>query len=99
MVKTTCVTCGKMHFGKCLADTGGCYGCGMDGHKVRDCPTIAARRRYAKQVPPSVLDNDVPRKNGFYALRARGIKSKDDVDKLEFSLFSCYGFLLSVGVW
>ena len=36
--KPTCVICGKSHYGKCLAGTIGCYGCGKDNHKVKDCP-------------------------------------------------------------
>ncbi|XP_015060549.1 uncharacterized protein LOC107006535 [Solanum pennellii] len=52
IVKPTCSTCGNKHVGMCLTGTGVFYGCGKDGHKVRDYPTIAARGRKAKQVPP-----------------------------------------------
>ena len=52
VVKPTCATCGKKHFGKCLACTSGCFGCEKDDHKVRDFPTTAARGREAKQVLP-----------------------------------------------
>ena len=38
------VTCGKKHYGKCLAKTSHYFDCGKDDHKVRDCPTIAAIR-------------------------------------------------------
>ncbi|TMX01318.1 hypothetical protein EJD97_024722 [Solanum chilense] len=30
--KPTCSNCGNRHFGKCLAGTRGCYGCGKDNH-------------------------------------------------------------------
>ena len=62
--------------------TGNFFGCGNDGHKVRNCPTIAAREKQGKQVTSSVTGNDAPKKNHFYALRARGSKSDEDVDKL-----------------
>ncbi|XP_015072516.1 uncharacterized protein LOC107016614 [Solanum pennellii] len=76
------VTCGKKNYGKCLVGNGNCFGCGKDGHKVRDCPTIAARGKEGKKVPPSVLDDDVPRKNRFYAIWAKGSKpDEDDVGK------------------
>lgn len=43
IVMPTCSTCGNKHVGMCLTGTGVFYGCGKDGHKVRDYPTIAAR--------------------------------------------------------
>ena len=41
--RTTCVSCGKQHLGKCLARTDGCFEFGSKGHKMRDCPRIKAR--------------------------------------------------------
>ena len=41
--KTTFATCGNKHCGKCLFGTKNCFGCGKDGHKVSDCPTITTR--------------------------------------------------------
>lgn len=32
-----------------LAGTSGCYGCGKNDHKVRDCPSIAVRGTEAKK--------------------------------------------------
>ena len=52
--KPTCVTCGKIHYGKCLAGTSGCFGCWEDDHKVRDFPSIAYRGRKGKQVASNV---------------------------------------------
>ncbi|TMX01870.1 hypothetical protein EJD97_023344 [Solanum chilense] len=52
LIKPTFSTCRKRHHGKCLVGIGNFFGCGKDGRKVRDCPTIAARGREAKQVPP-----------------------------------------------
>ena len=54
-------------YGKYLVGTDGCS---KDGHKVRDCPTVAARRREVKQDHPYALDSGAPKRNHFYALRA-----------------------------
>ena len=62
--------------------TGGCFGCGKDDHKVGDCPTIMARGRYAKQVPPNDLDGGAPKRNHFYVLPAKGARSDEDASKL-----------------
>ena len=69
--KPTCASCGKKHYGMCLADTSGCFHCGKDDHKVRDCPTIVARGIEGKQITPNVSVNDASKaKARFYALRA-----------------------------
>ncbi|XP_049368646.1 uncharacterized protein LOC125833527 [Solanum verrucosum] len=69
-VKPTCPICGKKHFGKCLAGTNGCYGCGKNDHKVRDCPNIVAKGRNARQAPYSGPSVDGQARNRFYALQA-----------------------------
>ena len=74
------VTCGKMHYGKCLAGTSGYYGCGKDDHKVIDCPIIADRGRESKKVTPSAPKDDAPTKRHFYVLQNRGEKPKDGDD-------------------
>ncbi|TMX02511.1 hypothetical protein EJD97_021246 [Solanum chilense] len=78
--KPTCDTCGKKHYGKCLVGTKHFFGCGKDGHKVKDCPIIAAREKEGKQVPPIVPGDNVPKKNRVYALRARGSMPADEDD-------------------
>ena len=70
-IKTTCFACGNKHFGKCLVGTENCFGCGKDGHKVRSCPNIEATGKEDKQVPPCNQDGDAPKRNRFYALRAK----------------------------
>ncbi|TMX04176.1 hypothetical protein EJD97_011140 [Solanum chilense] len=72
------------NYGQCLIGTESCVCCGKDGNKVWNCPTIAARGKEGKKVPPSVSCNDAPKKNHFYALRARGsnLDDEDDLCKL-----------------
>ena len=33
-----CAMCGHTHSGECRQCTNTCFGCGKNGHKVRDCP-------------------------------------------------------------
>ncbi|XP_015078428.1 uncharacterized protein LOC107022283 [Solanum pennellii] len=49
--RPTFSNCENKHFGKFLSGSRGCYGCGNNDHKVRDCPTIVARGRYVKKAP------------------------------------------------
>ncbi|GFY91100.1 hypothetical protein Acr_07g0012960 [Actinidia rufa] len=34
----TCPTCQKKHWGECRMRSRACYGCGQEGHQIRDCP-------------------------------------------------------------
>ncbi|GFS42849.1 hypothetical protein Acr_00g0082030 [Actinidia rufa] len=34
----TCPTCQKKHWGECCMGSRACYGCGQEGHQIRDCP-------------------------------------------------------------
>ncbi|KAL3715744.1 hypothetical protein ACJRO7_007483 [Eucalyptus globulus] len=44
-----CRFCGKQHgSAPCYTRTGACYGCGQQGHQVKDCP----RRSIGQQLPP-----------------------------------------------
>ncbi|KAK4708613.1 hypothetical protein R3W88_029538 [Solanum pinnatisectum] len=61
--KPICTNCGKKHFGKCLAGTSGCYGCGKNDHQVRNFPTLTAKGREAKQASLNGPDLDAPKKN------------------------------------
>ncbi|XP_049354777.1 uncharacterized protein LOC125819378 [Solanum verrucosum] len=69
---------GKKHFGKCLDSTSGCYGCGKYDHKVRDCPTLTARGRNAKQASIDVPNLDVSKWNRSYALLANQETNPDE---------------------
>lgn len=79
--KSKCVTCGKSHYGKYLDGTSCCFDCGNNDHKVRDCPTIVARGREAKQVASNIRKDDAPNNRYFYALWTRGENSDDDDDE------------------
>ncbi|XP_075103947.1 uncharacterized protein LOC142178428 [Nicotiana tabacum] len=40
-----CNTCGKRHLGLCRLGTNGCFGCGQQGHFLRDCPSAKQNNR------------------------------------------------------
>ena len=64
--KPTCATFGKKNYEECLVGTSICFGCGKDGHKVRDCPNIASREKEDKKVDPNVPKEDAPTRRHFY---------------------------------
>ena len=66
------------HYGECLRGTGSFYGFGKKGHKVRDFPNIASRRREGKDVASGVPKDDVPTKRCFYALWIRGSRTDEN---------------------
>lgn len=88
--KPNCITYWKRHYRKCLASTGFCFGYGKDGHRVKDCPTIAARGKEGKQVPPSALVDVALKGNCFFSLWSKGSKASsddEDVGKFYYSIF------------
>ena len=76
----------KRNYGKCLASTSGCYGCGKDDHKVTDFPIIVDRGREGKQVSPNVPKDNGQNKRRSYALRTNGSKP-DEQDNYSKSLY------------
>ncbi|XP_049399709.1 uncharacterized protein LOC125863730 [Solanum stenotomum] len=76
--KPTCSTFGKKHFGKCLSGTSGCYGCGKNDHKVRDCLNNASKGRNARQDPYSGPNVDGQARNHFYALQTNKEANPDE---------------------
>ena len=67
----TCGKCGKKHYGDCLKGMENCFGCGKNGHKVRDCPNVSGQDKGSGQTKASG-SNEAPKKNRFYALRSKG---------------------------
>ncbi|GFZ10846.1 hypothetical protein Acr_22g0002440 [Actinidia rufa] len=70
----TCPTCQKKHWGECRMGSRGCYGCGQEGHQIRDCPM---RKRIqgggtsasaSVQQPPTERGNNQPRQGRAFAL-------------------------------
>ena len=68
-----CRQCGKSHPGVCRAGTNACYGCGVPGHIVRDCPrrrigdTVQSTRSAvasSSSVPPIGRDQQAPMGHG-----------------------------------
>ncbi|TMX03309.1 hypothetical protein EJD97_017135 [Solanum chilense] len=43
--KQTCSKCGKKHWGECLVGTGNFFGCGKEGHKVKDFPNVRGQAK------------------------------------------------------
>lgn len=87
-VKSTCSTCLKWHFGKCIAGIGGFFL--KDNHKVRDCTTVAARGGEVSHVPPNVPDGGATKRNHFYLLHAKA-NLGEYVVRYSFFLFSFNG--------
>ncbi|WMV30381.1 hypothetical protein MTR67_023766 [Solanum verrucosum] len=65
----SCAICGRKHEGKRLVDTDGCFGCGKIGHKIRDCPSLTAKGREGRQVPPSFFGSSAKKQNQLYELQ------------------------------
>lgn len=45
----------KIHLGKCLAGTDGCFSCGKSGHKMKYFPTLATKGMNGRKSQPSGL--------------------------------------------
>ncbi|XP_062114320.1 uncharacterized protein At1g10890-like [Humulus lupulus] len=51
-----CAKCQKKHSGECRANTKGCYNCGQEGHRKKDCPQLKTEgKKDDKMVPPRVF--------------------------------------------
>ncbi|GFY95329.1 hypothetical protein Acr_10g0007140 [Actinidia rufa] len=62
----TCPTCQKKHWGECRMGSRGCYGCGQEGHQIRDCPMrkriqgAGTSASASVQQPPTERGNNQP---------------------------------------
>ena len=75
-----CPTCGKKHGGRpCYRETGACFGCGKQGHMVRDCPE-SRKLVFAKPKEENKDDRQKPRAQGrVFAMTNRDAQATSDV--------------------
>ncbi|GFY80855.1 hypothetical protein Acr_01g0006640 [Actinidia rufa] len=70
----TCPICQKKHLGECRMGTRACYGCGQEGHQIRDCPMrkriqgAGTSTSASIQQPPAERRNNQPRQGRAFAL-------------------------------
>ncbi|XP_075096267.1 uncharacterized protein LOC142174380 [Nicotiana tabacum] len=70
-----CNTCGKRHPGLCRLGTNGCFGCGQQGHFLRDCPSAKQNNGgNAAQSTNSAAHNNSQAQQG------RGAAKSNDAD-------------------
>ena len=58
--------------GECLLGTNSFYESGKSGHMVKDCPCVKIQGKGNSQVQSSSRRFEAPKRNHFYALKARG---------------------------
>ncbi|RVW79623.1 Transposon Ty3-I Gag-Pol polyprotein [Vitis vinifera] len=75
-----CPTCGKKHGGRpCYRETGACFGCGKQGHLIRDCPE---NRKFVigKPKEENKEDKQKPKAQGrVFAMTHRDAQATSDV--------------------
>ncbi|GFS37411.1 hypothetical protein Acr_00g0051850 [Actinidia rufa] len=70
----TCPTCQKKHWRECRMGSRACYGCGQEGHQIRDCPMknkiqgAGTSASASIQQPPAKRRNNQPRQGRAFAL-------------------------------
>ncbi|GFY95476.1 hypothetical protein Acr_10g0008610 [Actinidia rufa] len=70
----TCPTCQKKHWGECRMGSRACYGCGQEGHQIRDCPMkskiqgAGTSASASIKQPPAERRNNQPRQGRAFAL-------------------------------
>ena len=75
-----CPTCGKKHGGRpCYRETGACFGCGKQGHMVRDC-SESRKFVFGKPREENKYDRQKPRAQGrVFAMTNRDAQATSDV--------------------
>ncbi|RVW26904.1 Transposon Tf2-12 polyprotein [Vitis vinifera] len=81
-----CPTCGKKHGGRpCYRETGACFGCGKQGHLIRDCPE---NRKFiiGKHKEENKEDKQKPKAQGrVFAMSHRNAQATSDVVTVSFA--------------
>ncbi|RVW67492.1 Transposon Ty3-I Gag-Pol polyprotein [Vitis vinifera] len=81
-----CPTCGKKHGGRpCYRETGACFGCGKQGHLIRDCPE---NRKFITGKPKeeNKEDKQKPKAQGrVFAMTHRDAQATSDVVTVSFA--------------
>ena len=70
--RPTCGKCGKKHMGEFIVGTNSCYCGGKSGYMVSDCPNMKSQGKGNIQVQLRDPSSESPKRNRFYALKARG---------------------------
>ena len=71
-----CTSCGKQHLDRCHSGTDGCFGCVNTGHKMRYFPTHKGKEKEVNEAPHDYPYPNAPKRNRFYALRAKEASNK-----------------------
>ncbi|XP_069152797.1 uncharacterized protein [Solanum lycopersicum] len=77
--KKTYAKCGRAHSGEYRQGTNACFRCGKSGHMVRDYPQNRGQAKgyaHPRSTPQGVAAAEPPKRNRFYALKAREEKEK-----------------------
>ncbi|RVW32511.1 Transposon Ty3-G Gag-Pol polyprotein [Vitis vinifera] len=75
-----CPTCGKKHGGRpCYRETGACFGCGKQGHLIRDCPE---NRKFITRKPKeeNKEDKQTQSQGRVFAMTHRDAQATSDVE-------------------
>ncbi|GFZ14472.1 hypothetical protein Acr_24g0006620 [Actinidia rufa] len=59
----TCPTCQKKHWGECRMGSRACYGCGQEGHQIRDCPMKSKIQGAGTSASASIQQSPTERRN------------------------------------
>ena len=88
--KPTCTKCGKKHMGECLVGTDNYFGCGKNGHKVRNFPMVRGQVMLNIQDQARGPSSDAPKKNPFYPFCSRGCHIRGTPPRSNMAYFTSH---------